>query len=240
MHYPFIADLVESFRYYDREKDEVVALSRKDQEFGSVIFNSALFNKIVVLTIDFTISPLVRYRLHTKKVGVNQLRFTQLFESAEHDHLAIRVHSLSNAHAHVQSYMTMDFSEESVPQQGLRTFKTDAIGGMWNYMRGNAVIIVVTEGVSRLFLNFEWFFSCEAFESFWQDILMHKQKYRFYKLLIRFNRSAAQTVNPYYNTISLDVMIPHTKTMVRRCKELYEKYKPLEHSGKCRIENLDI
>jgi hypothetical protein len=52
--------------------------------------------------------------------------------------------------------------------------------------------------------------------------------------------TAALTGNPYYNTISIDVMVTSTPEMLRRCKRLFDFYRPLEHSGKFTIESLDI
>jgi hypothetical protein len=240
IQYPFMADLVESFRYYDRRKDEVIELSRKDPEFDSVIFNSALINQIVVLTVDFNVEHRVQYRLQTVQMDVNQLDFVKLFESLEHDkHLEVRLNSLRSGHAHIQTYTTLAYSHERTVPKGLQAIKADSIGRKWNLIRRNFVTKVIAQAVSRPYVNFEWFFHHKEFERFWEEIVAQREIYRFYKLLIRFNMTPAPTGNPYYNTISIDVMVVNTPEMLRRCKKLYEYYRPLEHSGKFRIDSLN-
>jgi hypothetical protein len=241
IQYPFMADLVESFRYYDRKKDEVIELSRKDREFDSVIFNSALINQMVVLTVDFNVAHRVKYRLQTVQIDVNQLDFVKLFESLEHDkHLEVRVNSLRSGRAYIQTYTSLDFSEGPAAPKGLQAIKADSIGRKWNLIRRNFVTKIIAQAMSRPYVNFEWFFDHKEFERFWEEIVAQRQMYRFYKLLIRFNMTTALTVNPYYNTISIDVMVVNTPEMLRRCKKLYEHYRPLEHSGKFRIDRLNI
>ena len=89
--------------------------------------------------------------------------------------------------------------------------------------------------ISKPYVNFEWFFDPAEFTRFWEEIVSKKQIYRFYKLLIRFNASSSPMSNPYYNTISIDVMVVNTSEMLRRCRALYERYRPLEHNGKFTI-----
>jgi hypothetical protein len=241
IQYPFMADLVESFRYYDRKKDEVIELSRKDVEFDSVVFNSALINQIVVLTVDFNVAHRVRYRLQTAQIDVSQLDFVKMFESLEHDkHLEVRVNSLRSGHAYIQTYTSLDYSLGSAAPKGLQAIKADSIGRKWNLIRRNFVTKALAQAISRPYVNFEWFLDHKEFERFWEEIVAQRQIYRFYKLLIRFNMTAALTGNPYYNTISIDVMVINTPEMLRRCKKLYDYYRPLEHSGKFRIESLNI
>jgi hypothetical protein len=236
-----MADLVESFRYYDRKTDEVIELSRKDVEFDSVIFNGALTNQIVVLTVDFNVAHPVKYRLQSVRTDINQLDFVKLFESLEHDrHLEVRVNSLRSGHAYIQTYTSLDYSEGPSTPKGLQAIKADAIGRKWNLIRRNFATKVIAQVISRQYVNFEWFFDHKQFKRFWEEIVSHSQIYRFYKLLIRFNMTAAPTGNPYYNTISIDVMVTSTPEMLRRCKKLFDSYRPLEHSGKFRIESLDI
>jgi hypothetical protein len=103
-------------------------------------------------------------------------------------------------------------------------------------MRLNFLTSIMTQIFSRPYVNFEWFFEPEEFKRFWEEIRAQKQTYRFFKLLIRFNTATAPTSNPYYNTVSIDVSVLNTPEMLRRCKRLYDHYKPLEHSGKFRIE----
>jgi hypothetical protein len=124
--------------------------------------------------------------------------------------------------------------------KGLQAIKADAIGRKWNLIRRNFVTKAIAQAISRPYVNFEWFFDHKEFERFWEEIVAQRQIYRFYKLLIRFNMTAALTGNPYYNTISIDVMVVNTPEMLRRCKKLYEYYRPLEHSGKFSIESLNI
>ena len=241
IQYPFIADLVQSFRYYDRRKDEVLELSRNDKEFDAITFNSDLLNQIVVLSVDLSISNRVRYRLQTEKADINQLDFVKLFESLDHDkHLEVRVNSLRNGRAYIQTYSSIDYTNASVERKGLQAIKADSIGRKWNLMRRNFVTSIMTQVFSRPYVNFEWFFDREEFKRFWEEIVAQKQTYRFFKLLIRFNSITAPTGNPYYNTVSIDVSVLNTPEMLRRCKRLYEYYRPLEHSGKFRIETLSI
>ena len=241
IQYPFMADLVQSFRYYDRRKDEIIELSRNDKEFDTITFNRDLINQIVVLTMDLRISNRVRYRLETEKLGINELDFAQLFDSLDHDkHLEVRVNSLRNPHAYVQTYSSIDYANESSERKGLQAIKADAIGRKWNLMRRNFLTSVMTQVISRPYVNFEWFFTREEFKRFWDEVVAQKQTYRFFKLLIRFNAATAPTSNPYYNTVSIDVSVLNTPEMLRRCRKLYDCYKPLEHSGKFRIETLNI
>ena len=106
IQYPFLADLVESFRYYDRGRDEVIELSRQDERFAAVIFNAALINQIVVLTVDFRVSKRALYQQETLQMHINQLDFVTLFEPLQHDkqvhdkHVEVRVNSLRRDRVH--------------------------------------------------------------------------------------------------------------------------------------------
>jgi len=241
IQYPFLADLVESFRYYDRRRDEVVELSRQDEQFAAVIFNAGLINQIVVLTVNFRVSKRVLYQMESLQTDMNQLDFVTLFEPLQQDmhvhgkHVEVRVNNLRRDRAYIQTYVAADYAQGSAAERGLQAIKADSIGKKWNLIRRNVVTKVMAQVISRPYVNFEWFFDPAEFTRFWEEIGSQRQIYRFYKLLLRFNTSSAPTNNPYYNTISIDVMVVNTSAMLRRCRTLYERYRPLEHSGKFTI-----
>lgn len=60
--------------------------------------------------------------------------------------------------------------------------------------------------------------------------------FRLYKLLVRYNPHQLDLNTHYHGTVSIDVTIFNTRSMLKVSADLYQRYRPLEHLGKYSIE----
>ena len=235
--HPFLADLLESVRYYDRERDQVMELDGSSDELRSLVFDRNSLGKKVILTARLRVCDRQYYHLTTRREPVESLRFDHIddFIGGQAQHYEVRINTPDAKQALLQSYRQLAEAEEGSADRVL-SIKADAIGRKWNLFQKNGFCSAVSSTASRMFINYEWFFSPDAFADFWREISADRKRYRLYKLLIRYNREGSSLKTPYHGTVSIDVTIWNTSTMKNRSVELYEKYRPLEHLGKYSIE----
>jgi hypothetical protein len=243
LEYPFLADLVESFRYYDRSEDRIVEVNRCDPEFSERVFNRTRLGRDIILTVDLSICDRKYYELTSRKSVVEELRFdspAELTGSAQH--YEIRINTPHSKHAHLQMYRHVPFNDETTPSpttaaRAALSIKADEIGRRWNLIQSHPVLSVASSVVAGLFLNYEWFFPVEKFPEFWRRIRSDPTRYRMYKLLVRYNRPGAYLHTEYHGTVSIDVTIRNERSMLNISAELFRKYRPIEHRGKFSIED---
>lgn len=237
---PFLADLVESIRFYDRDEDRITEWQRDDAGFSSLIFNRECPPKRIILSAQLRVCPRPYYELTSKRQPLETLSFedTARFHS-ETQHYEVRINTPMSRNAVLQSYrqvMVNGNREEKTNGSKWLPIKADAIGRKWNLLQSNILFSTLTSVASRLFINYEWFFSPEEFTRFWQEISNDRSRYRLYKLLVRYNRRQSDLNTPYHGTVSIDVTIFNTRSMLDAAAELFQRYRPLEHLGKYSIE----
>ena len=243
LEYPFLADLVESFRYYDRCEDRIVEVHRRDPEFSEHVFNRTRLGRDVILTIDLSVCDRQYYELTSRKRAVDELRFdspTEFTGSAQH--YEIRINTPYSKYAHLQTYRHVPLDAKATPSQksadgAALSIKADEIGRRWNLIQSHPGLSVASSVVAGLFLNYEWFFPVEQFPEFWRRIRSDPTRYRMYKLLVRYNRPGAYLHTEYHGSVSIDVTIRNNRSMLNVSAELFRKYRPIEHLGKFSIED---
>ena len=232
---PFLADLVESIRYYDRDEDRIVELNRQDDRFSKLIFNQDGFRRRIILSANLRTCPRQHYQLTTQRHPVDSLCFgDEASFSSETQHYEVRINSPLSRDALLQSYRQV--SSDDLGDDGLLAIKADSIGRKWNLLQRNGLLSMLTSAVSGFFVNYEWFFTPVEFRRFWKEISSDRRRYRLYKLLVRYNRRQTDLNTPYHGTVSIDVTIFNTKSMLDLSVDLYQRYRPLEHLGKYSIE----
>lgn len=246
--FPFIADLVESVRVYDRNRDRVLSVGPNDELFHRLIFSPETLRGSVILSAELRITDRQKYVLNSRSVPVENLKFdftdgrilgqSNDVNQESCQHSEVRINAPSSSHATIQSYRQVsDPSEcEKRGDNELLSIKADSIGRKWNLLQSNAVTSACTSSIARGFLNFEWFFSPEDFETFWKALHVGKSRPGFYKLLIRYNRVNQHLSTPFHGTISIDITVLNHPWARRRGVELYQQFRPLEHRGKYSIE----
>jgi len=92
LEYPFMADLVTAFRYYDRDADRVVETVKSDPEFPQLIFNRVKLNRIVILEVELQVCPRQYYQMIPSEQALNSLTFSKnaYIRFAEHYELRIQ------------------------------------------------------------------------------------------------------------------------------------------------------
>ena len=114
-----------------------------------------------------------------------------------------------------------------------RKIKADYIGNMWNLMEPLG-IVWTARLVAYASWNFEWFLKPEQFRDFWKEVFVDTAHgYYFFKCLVRKNPMVAGFEgNKFFNTISIDISALKTPGNRRRVIDLYNKYRPMYHTGK--------
>ncbi|MEO1614716.1 MAG: FAD-binding protein, partial [Planctomycetota bacterium] len=211
---PFLADLIESIRYYDRNEDRIVELNRLDDQFNKLIFSQDGSRNRIILSAKLRTSPRQYYELTTQRQPVQSLCFDGLarFTGAT-QHYEVRINSPTSRDALLQSYRQVPCDEDRM-EEGLLAIKADSIGRKWNLLQRNGMCSFVTSAASRFFINYEWFFTPEEFTRFWKEISGDRRRYRLYKLLVRYNRRQPDLNTPYHGTVSIDVTIFNTRSML--------------------------
>jgi uncharacterized protein YbjT (DUF2867 family) len=233
---PFLADLVESIRYYDRDADKLVEVHCQDDGFSKLIFSQVGSRNRIILSAKLRTSPRQYYELTTRRQPVQSLCFDDEANfSDETQHYEVRINSPASRDALLQSYRQVP-CENAEMDNGLLAIKADSIGRKWNLLQRNGLLSFVTSAASRFFINFEWFFTPEEFSRFWAEVSSDRRRNRLYKLLVRYNPSQADLNTSYHGTVSIDVTIFNTRSMLEVSADLYERYRPLEHLGKYSIE----
>jgi hypothetical protein len=152
----------------------------------------------------------------------------------QEQHYEVRVNTPYAEKAYLQSYE--EISDET-SEEGLLEIKADSIGSIWNVMQKNSFNSWLSSKITQqASINYEWFFQPEDFTRFWAEIRGDHQTYRMYKLLIRYNAKREDVNTPYHGTMSIDIEIPVSRAMIECSKQLFLKYRPLEHQGKYSIE----
>lgn len=238
---PFLADLVESIRYYDRERDEVVETRRGEEAFADLIFSQDCPHGRVILSAQLQVCPRQYYELTTERQPIASLNFDNAASFADRgQHYEVRINTPMSRDAFLQSYRQISAAEVEAAPAGsdlkLLPIKADAIGRKWNLLQSNPLMSLLTSAASRWFINYEWFFTPEEFARFWNEVSSDRSRYRLYKLLVRYNRRQPDLNTPYHGTVSIDVTIFHTRSMLELSAELFERYRPLEHLGKYSIQ----
>ena len=237
LQYPFLVDLVQSVRYYDRGNDQVVQVARDEDDFQNLIFNLGRFSECVVLSAELSICDREFYRSSSQVQPVSRLRFEDMhaFIEEQAQHCEIRINTPFSKNATLTAYEPVD-SGSTKDGEHLLQIKADAIGRKWNLLQSNALASYLTSSVSRCFINYEWFFAPQDFSTFWSEITSDRSRYRLYKLLVRYNRDGTDVDTPFHGTVSLDVTITNTREMKELSAALFEKFRPLEHLGKYSVE----
>ena len=237
---PFLADLVQSIRYYDRVADQVFEVQRQDAQFADLIFNQNCPQRRIILSAQLQICPRQYYELNSERQPVESLSFDdETAFTGQTQHYEVRVNTPRSRDAILQSYQQVGVDPaEAAPSRDkqLLPIKADPIGRKWNLLQRNAFFSSLTSVGSRFFINYEWFFTPEEFARFWEDISSDRSRYRLYKLLVRYNRRQPDLNTPYHGTVSIDITILNTQSMLTMAAELYQRYRPLEHLGKYSIE----
>ena len=249
---PFLADLVQSVRYYDRSENRIVELTREEDAFQDLIFNRDEDHNHVILSARLQTCPRQYYELTSTKKTVESLSFENAESfSGQTQHYEVRINTPMSKDALLQSYRQVPIDSQDSTQSthsaesaepaaskesDLLSIKADAIGRKWNVLQANALLSSVTSACSRWFINYEWFFTPEEFAKFWAEISSDRNRFRLYKLLIRYNRRQGDVNTPYHGTVSIDVTIFNTQSMLEISSDLYQRYQPLEHLGKYSIE----
>ncbi|MFG0287062.1 MAG: FAD-binding protein [Rhodopirellula sp. JB044] len=234
---PFLADLVNSIRFYDRDQGGIVTLQRDDPGFGELIFNRVCPQNHIVLSAELQLCPRQYYELTTVSQPIEKLRFENIADrSTNTQHYEVRINSPHSRNAYLQSYRQFSSGESCDSAVPMLRIKADSIGRKWNMLQKNAAMSFLTSSISGAFINYEWFFTPEEFQRFWHEISGDRKRYRLYKLLVRYNREQSHLNTPYHGTVSIDVTIRNTKRMLGISTELFEKFRPLEHLGKYSIE----
>jgi len=232
LEYPFMADLVTAFRYYDRDADRVVETVKSDPEFPQLIFNRVKLNRIVILEVELQVCPRQYYQMIPSEQALNSLTFSKNAYIRFAEHYELRIHSLRAKSAYQRIYK--NFSQKITKE--LIDLKADSIGNKWNILQSSPLLSYLSHKLSGAVINYEWFFTPEQFELFWREIYTGNPSPRLYKILIRYkSRNALNT--PYHNTVSFDNSILNTRASLEKSAELFVKYRPLEHLGKFSIEN---
>lgn len=139
---PFLADLVESVRYYDREKDKIVELHRQDDRFCKLIFNQDGSRDRIFLSVNLKTCRRQYYHLTTHRQPVELLCFddpTSFAGGAQH--YGVRINSPLSRQALLQAYRIV--SSNDVEKKGLLAIKADSIGRKWNLLQRNVLLSFV-------------------------------------------------------------------------------------------------
>ncbi|NJN73864.1 MAG: FAD-binding protein [Limnothrix sp. RL_2_0] len=239
LSYSFIADLVTWIRYYDRQTDKIIEIKRDEKDFSQVIFNTEKLGEIVILEVELKVCKRTYYRLTSEEKELDELRFDDLQNFVRQEqHYEVRVNKPYAKKAYLQSYEEIS---DATSKEGLLDIKADRIGSIWNVMQKNKFNSWLSSNITQqASINYEWFFQPEDFTRFWAEIRGDRQTYRMYKLLIRYNAKREDVNTPYHGTISIDIEIPVSRAMIECSKQLFLKYRPLEHQGKYSIEKNHI
>lgn len=197
---PFLVDLVQSIRYYDREDDVIHEAHRSQPSFAKIVFDCKSPQRRVILSVQLRTCFRQYYELSSQKQAVQSLRFDDATRSkCDTQHYEVRINSPHSSHALLQSYRPVRATTESavrIEDSSRRTndsrrgtqllsIKADQIGRKWNLLQRNQWTSLVTSWGSRWFINYEWFFAPDEFLRFWDEISGDRSRYRLYKLLIR-------------------------------------------------------
>lgn len=230
-----IAHTIEKVSYYDPQSETIQSVNKGNPLFSKILLNAR--SPYAIVDVAFPIRERFFYTQEKEIVLIDTMSASEIikkFESAES--ATLRVHLPKYFKTAIFSYFHgYPFSQLKADNKFMKEKAGDSIDMFWDRIDTNEFTRFIFKSLQHFICNIEVFMNHDDFVLFWNDFLLNRRKYPYFKLEIRYCCKDDLNFSPFYKTchMAVDFIILKSKKNIDFARRYLSQFRDLKfHEGK--------